>query len=40
MEVGLHGDSMALAVTAAVEECNTNVENARALHLNMAVNIA
>lgn len=40
MVVGLHGDSTALAVKAAVEEYNTNVENARTLHPKRAVNTA
>ena len=40
MAVGLHGDSMALVVKAAVEEYNINVENARTLHPKVAENIA
>jgi len=40
MVVGLHGDSTALAVKAAAEEYNTNVESARTLHPKRAVNTA
>lgn len=40
MGVGLHGDSMVLVVKAAVEEYNTNVENARTLHPKKAVKTA
>ena len=40
MVVGLHGDSMALVVKAAVEEYNTNVDNAKTLHPKKAVKTA
>jgi len=40
MVVGLHGDSMVLVVKAAVEEYNTNVDNAKILHPKKAVKTA
>ena len=40
MAGGLHGDSMVLVVKPAVEEYNTNVENARTLLPKKAVKTA